>query len=81
METYSRIQVKFHYDLDSNIVLKRDYPIAEVSGVAREIKKIEFWKKFGWKKTRDTELRVPLKIYIYMCTNIQIYKWSKSFII
>ena len=50
METYSRIQVKFHYDLDSYIVLKRDYPIAEVSGVAREIKKIEFWKKFGWKK-------------------------------
>ena len=36
METYSRIQVKFYYDLDSNIVLKRDYHIAEVPGVDRE---------------------------------------------
>ena len=29
METYSRVQVKFHYDLDSTIVWKKDYPIAE----------------------------------------------------
>ena len=75
METYSRIQVKFHYDLDSYIVLKRDYPIAEVSGVAPEIKKNRILKKIWMKKNPGYRIKGPLKnIYIYMCTNIQIYK-------